>query len=84
MFITYAQCYRLPPIQRQHLLLVNTHSQERRDDSPSEFGDDISRERYIHASNAWDGRQRKGDTLPRTGASSVTDGSIGRDELALI
>ncbi|KAF8743816.1 hypothetical protein AX14_000226 [Amanita brunnescens Koide BX004] len=68
----------------KHLLLVNTHSQERRDDSPSEFGDDISRERYIHASNAWDGRQRKGDTLPRTGASSVTDGSIGRDELALI
>lgn len=78
-FVVYSQSYRSLPIRRQHLLLVKTHSQERRDSSPSEFDDDISRERYIQASNTWDGRQRK-----RTGASCVTGGSVGRDELVLM
>jgi len=64
----------------KHLLLVNAHTQDRRDDSVSEFDDDTSRERYSHAANAWEGRRRKG----RTGASSIRDGSISREELAFM
>ncbi|KAK2466361.1 hypothetical protein APHAL10511_002003 [Amanita phalloides] len=50
----------------KHLLLVDAHSQERRNDSaPEEY-------------------RRKAVSLSRTGASSITEGSVSRDDLSLM
>ncbi|KAF8351281.1 magnesium transporter NIPA-domain-containing protein [Amanita rubescens] len=67
----------------KHLLLVNAHAQDRRDDSVSDYDVDASRERYSHAANTWEGRRRKA-SMPRTGTSSIRDGSISREELAFM